>query len=178
MFTPAFYSSWHLSIWLFRCICYYTPCIFACTGFSAISYQWILLMSPFCSWGLFGWSISPKIWRGFHSWWHILLLFPIQTVLFFPYNILRGLCSCIWLFDHLIACVLALPWALACPSVPLLIGDPELLARTVSQRPGKSAPFLLFYCLVTEKVLIVCLPFIWGNFYVAIFPRVLCVGDI
>ena len=87
-------------------------------------------------------------WRGFQSCRRIFLIVTARSVLSVLSNLLRGLRSCFYVFDHLTARLSALLWNLAHPVVPNFPGGSLKFSKGLickcKRHPRKSAPLLLF----------------------------------
>ena len=115
-----------------------------------------------CLWSFQKWQIclSPEIPRGgskvaskFSS------IFPAQSGLFVLYNLLGGLCSCPWVFNHLTARIEALLWAIDCPSFTCDDRGSGIFGGTDFLRTGKSVPCLLFLSYHDSEGINVLIPF-------------------
>ena len=168
MFTPALWSGFYLTIWLFCFTIYSKPWIFDCTGFSAVYNLGIRLRSPLRSWGSFDWSISPTFLKGVPKLLEIFSGRSCTIWLVCPVRSHQGSLLLFPGFWSLTANMVAFFWGLDLPkSSRFSWGVSEDLGRDAflyKRHPGKFFPCLWFHCLVMEKFPIGFFPSIWRSF--------------
>ena len=125
-FTPTFWRGWHLRIiGLFYKLYFNTLNICLRWILVRVRYEQSLegstLEGPFEAQ-----CLQPHL-RGFQNCWQIFLIVPTWDVLFFPSDIIGGLCSCWW-----VSYICLLVWRCSLglflvPYFPVTTGDPNLL---------------------------------------------------
>ena len=138
------------------------------------------LRTPIYSLGLPVWFyFSDLFWRRLRSGEQSFWPFPRKLDFSVPSDILGGLCSCFWGFDHQTARLATVIWVLVCPKGSLFSwGYPTFLDRLIcdcEQCPGKYSICLLFLSFHYIEDLIS--PSLWWYFFCSHFS-LLCGEDI
>ena len=186
---PDVYHGW-ISVHYFFCLTRFipTPCVFSCTGFSAVSDLENFLRDLLLRF-LSRINISNVI-RGGSNFWRIFLIVPARYGLFVPSYLFGDLCYCLWVSDIILLLSnffsrriqsgqkifwLLVWWRSFCgilivPQFHVMKGAPKFWRDCFALPRGICPLSYLFYRLMTENVLTGWSPYLWRVFGLAFFP--------